>query len=364
MIKNGYYYPVEYYNSLTHRNESGGIEGNAQIGVVMGNRSGGKTVGHGLHLLDKFMTQGESSMILARTDKQVGKHYIDKWIRKTLVADDADGIVRRFLSMYREKGKTTDAAITIGNDPVLYCEAISMSKDVKDHGVYLKCSDIYMDEAVQAGERSLIIMGRSAMARVFEIFDTVARGWPDAYKLTHLNFLANVSDRDNWIFNDLRINDFVRADTKFTTQYGITVEMVNNKIVAKEHATSLIGEAMQRSISGREYYESAHRNAFADNTAFVKSCGLDFRKLKIQLIVREHCLGVFETDTGLHVAKIEQDSRSPKICNNAKYHSEEIKLSHNGEWEIKLRQNYEAGRITFQTLEAKNLLLEFCSIKF
>ena len=366
MIRNGFYYPVEYYNSMTHRDESGKIVGNAQIGISMGNRSGGKTVGHCLHALQKWMDTGESSMLLARTDKQREKHYLDAWLKKTLVgaADDQDGIVKRFLSMYRERGAITDSLMSIGSDPIFYCEPISMSKDVKDHGMYLKCSDIYMDEAVQKGERTLMIFGRTALSRVFEIFDTVARGWDGAYDLTHLNFIANVSDRDNWIFNDLRCNNFVRADTKFATQRGITVEMVNNKVVSKQHSHSLIGQAMLGSVSGREYYESAHQNAFTDNTAFIRPTGLDFKKLKIQFVVREHCLGIFEADSTFHVATIQPDARSKKICNEAKYHTEEISYVFSGDWEHRVRDAYIAGRVTFQTLEAKNLLLEFCRIKF
>lgn len=366
MIRNGFYYPVEYYNSMTHRDETGKIVGNAQIGISMGNRSGGKTVGHCLHALEKWMNTGESNLLLARTDKQREKHYLDSWLKKTLVGaeNDQDGIVKRFLSMYREKGTITDNLMSIGNDPVFYCEAISMSKDVKDHGMFIRCSDIYMDEAIQKGERTLMIFGRTALSRIFEIFDTVARGWDGAYDLTHMNFVANVSDRDNWIFNDLRCNDFVRHDTKFTTQRGITVEMVNNKIVSKQHENSLIGQVMLGSISGREYYESAHQNEFSDNTSFVKPSGLDFSKLVIQLQVREHTLGVFTTDTGFHVSKIRPDTRSRTICNVVKYHTETVDYEFCGDWETRLKEFYTSSRLTFQTLESKNLLLEFCRMKY
>ena len=363
MIRNGYYVPKEFYDSLMHWDyEKGEAVGKAQTGVCFGNRKGGKTVGHGIEMIKRYNKHNERCMILARTDKQKERNYLQAWWNKILNVTDDENIIPEFVK--NNDIKITPELMTVNGDPFCYCEAISMSKKVKDEGSYDHCTTIIIDEAVQIGEHTLWIQGRAAMQRIFEIWQTVARGWEGATQCTNLVFIANVSTRDNWVFNELGINNFVRNDTKFTVQKGICVEIVNNKAAAKEIEESYMGMIMRNSISGKEYYESAQNNKFTDNTAFVKSVGLDFRKLRIQLIVRGECIGVFKTDSGFHVSKINPDSRSRKICNMSKYHTEDVDYEPFGEWEKNLREIYRAGLMTFQTQESKNLFLDFCREKY
>lgn len=364
MIRNGYYYPVEFYRSLVHFDyEKGEPTGRAAVGVSMGNRKAGKTVGHGIEMIKRYTSNPipERCMLLTRTDKDKKEGYLQKWWEKIFRINDQDGIIQKFIESHKIEYKPE--VMLVDGDPFCYCEAISMSKKVKDTGSYDRCTSVILDEAIQEGESSLWIAGRPAISRIFEIWQTVARGWDEAANATCLIFISNCSERDNWIFNDLKINEFVRKDTKFTTQHGITVEIVDNVIASKEIELSLMGGVMQRSEAGRSYYESATHNTFQDNESFVEPRGLDFRQLEMQLVYQGSYIGIFRTEDGLHAAKIQPDGRSPKICNDILYHSDDVSYEKYGDYENRLRLLYKADKITFQTLEAKTLFLKYVSLK-
>lgn len=364
MIKNGYYYPVEFYRNLIHFDEdSGRPEGRAAVGVSMGNRKAGKTVGHGIEMIKRYTERRipERCMLLSRTDKERKEGYLQKWWEKILRVNDEGGVIQAFKGSHKLDFKN-DVVLCDG-DPFCYCEAISMSKRVKDTGSYNRCTLVVLDEAIQTGESVLYIQGRPAMQRIFEIWQTVARGWDYATDSTSLVFISNVSERDNWIFNDLKVNEFVRNDTKFTAQHGICIEIVDNVIAAGEIERSAMGEVMRRSEAGREYYEAAQENKFQDNTAFIFPMGLDFRNLKKQLVMDGGTLGIFQNEDALHVGKIQQDGRSGKICNDVRFHSDDIEFTPCSDYENYLRLMYQAGKITFQTLESKTLFLRYCGLK-
>lgn len=364
MIRNGYYYPDEFYRTLVHYDyEKGKSVGKAALGVSMGNRKAGKTVGHAIEMIKRYTTRPipERCMILVRVADDRNDGYLQKWWEKVFRVRDDDGIIEDFLTSHEIKYKP-DVMLVDGN-PFCYCEPISMSKKVKDTGSYDRCSTVLMDEAVQIGESNLWIRGRPAMARIFEIWQTVARGWEDATNATSLVFIANVSERDNWIFNDLKINEFVKKDTKFTCQHGICVEIVDNVIASQEIENSIMGQVMMRSEAGRSYYEAAQHNVFQDNDSFVSPMGLDFRTLEMQLVQQGYFLGVFRKEDGLHVAKIQPDGRSSKICNDVRYHSDDVTFEPYGDYENRLRVLYKADKVTFQTLEAKTLFLKYVGLK-
>lgn len=360
MIRNGYYVPKEMYENLTHiEYETGEIKGKASIGICVGNRTGGKTVGHGIQMIKNYVEHGERCALLTRTKRQIDEGYLEKWWNKILNIEDDENVIPDFVNNH-EIGFTKDE-VTVDGDIFCYCIPISLSQDVKNTGSFKNCTHIYMDEAFQAGESHLWINGREAMSRIFEIWQTVARGRDEAVNTTNLIFIANSSERENWIFTDLRINDFVRKDTKFTTQKGICVEFVMNKTAAKKVETSIMGEVMRNSISGRKYYESAQNNEFTDNDAFVRKKGLDFRDLRIQLVINGAYIGIFknENESEYHAAKIEKDKRSSIITNNVRYVDEDVKFEINGAWEMGLRDIFKNGAITFQNQESKNLFLEY-----
>lgn len=369
MIKNGFYYPKEMYNTLYHENENGEIEGKAIIGISAGNRTAGKTVGHAIRMIEEFeRTDGNSAFaLLARTQQQMQDGYATKWwTEKVAGINDSDGIIQRFVK--RHKFKYSAECIEVDGKPFIYCPPISMSRKVKDEWGFKNCKHMIMDEAVQEGERSLIYYQKSALKHIFTIWETAARGWngyegvdglKKAKKLLSIIFIMNTSERDNWVFNDLGVNNFLRADTKFTAQKQICVEVVNNKNVAMNAKDDPMAEVMLNSVSGREYFEMSQNNAFIDNTAFVKPMGLDFKCLKIQLCVRTHCLGVFETESGFHVAKINPDNRSRKICNRIDIHTEDVSYEFPSDWQTNLWMLYMRGKVTFQTQEAKGLFLEY-----
>lgn len=357
MIKNGYYYPVEIFKKLNHLDENNEIVGQGQMAILLGNRTAGKTVSIGIEILKRYENLKERALILARTKDQKDVFYLRKWWEKILCVNDSEGVIEEFKKKHNID--FTKDYMIVDNDIMCYCESISMSQTAKDAGSYNHCTLIVLDEAIQKGERYLQINKRPAMERIFEIWQTVGRGYENAEKLTNIIFIANTSDRDNWIFNDLGINSFLRADTKFTVHNGIIVEIVKNENVSEKVATSYMGQIMQLSRSGATYYENAQENKFSDNRAFVKPMGLDFKNLKIQFCIRDCFIGIFKTATGYHIAKINKDSRSRIICNNIKYHTEEIDYEYYGEWEKTLRTVYNGAYITFQDLESKGLFLEF-----
>lgn len=362
MIKNGYYYPEEAREKLKHYNYQTQMpEGDANIHICAGNRTAGKTVGYAIELIKQYEKHGERALLLARTEKQKLGKYLEKWWFKTFNVEDDEGVIQAFRD--KHEIKFTPEYMLVDGDVMCYCEAISQSHLVKDMGSYDHCTRIILDEAVQTGEATLVINGRSAMDRIFEIWQTVARGWKYAVACTVLIFIMNTSERNNWLFNDLGINNFLRADTKKTLQNGIYVEVINNKSASDAVKLSGMAGIMQRSVSGARYFESAQNNKFNDNTAFVHSMGLDFKNLKIQLMVRTHCLGVFANGGAWHISKIEPDSRAPKICNSYLVHREDTEYVLWGDWETSLTDAYKKGKVTFQTQESKALFEEYCSLR-
>lgn len=359
MIIGGYYYPVEMFGNLTHIDPATGmVVGSATVGIAFGNRTGGKTVGFGITMLKLFEEKGERCMLLARTADNVKECYLEKWWRnKIFPVDDTEGVIQGFLKNHEI---TFDKKTMYADgQPVCYTEAIHDSARVKDTGNYQYCTNIILDEAVQPGERYLSWKGRSYMERVFEIWQTVARGWKDSEKLTHLIFIANVSEVDNWVFNDLGVNRFVRSDTKMTCQFGIHVDMVLNKAAKKKIDTSIMGIVMRNSVSGRVYNASAQANEARDNRAFIRRMGLNFENLLVQFAVRRFFLGIFKTPDGYHAARIEKDSRSKIFCNSVDLHTEEIEYKPGGDWENAMRKAYFNSKVTFQTQEDKGLFLEY-----
>lgn len=359
MIKNGFYYPEEAYEKLKHYDYiKQEVLGEANIHICAGNRTAGKTVGYAIKLIQEYEKHGEKALLLARTEKQKLGRYLEKWWFKTFNVDDEDGVIQNFRNSHEIK--FTPDYMTVDGEVMCYCEAISQSHLVKDMGSYDHCTRIILDEAVQTGEASLIINGRAAMDRIFEIWQTVARGWKFAVACTVIIFIMNTSERNNWLFNDLGVNNFLRADTKKTLQNGIYVEVINNKAASEAVKLSGMAGIMQRSVSGARYYDSAQNNEFMDNTAFVHSRSLNFRNLKIQFVVRTHCLGVFKEEDGWHVSKIEPDDRSKKICNSYLVHREDTIYEIYSDWQRLLEQEYQKGNVTFQTQESKALFEEYC----
>lgn len=366
MIRNGYYYPIEAMNYLTHRNlATGKIEGTAQVAISLGNRSAGKTVGWGIEMIKRYEIFRERFCLLTRTQEDLKSGYLDKWFSgKILSIDDADGIISNFKNDHEIKFYTDH--VEVDGDTICYGAPISLSHKVKDAYFFDHCTNVILDEAVQLGERFLNLgsPSRPAMSRIMEIYQTVARGWEGAAELTHLIFIANTSERDNWIFNDLDINSFVRPETKRTCQNGIYVEIINNKIVSEKVSKSIMGSIMRRSISGRAYYEAAQNNEFLDNKAFVKPIGLDFRNLKLQILTENsRILGIFRNGDNWHVATINKDKRSRIITLEANLGTEEIEFDPGSQWFDALLNAYQRQYLTFGTQEAKGLFLQWCGLE-
>lgn len=344
--------------ALYHMNyETGEIEGSAAIGICCGNRTGGKTVGHAARILHRYAAHGERAILLARTDKQKSSNYLERWWQKSLRVDDSEGYLKHYAEMH--KIAFTQDVMTVDGEPCCYCAAISMSAELKDMGTFDHVTTILLDEAVQSGERVLYSRGRPAMQRIFEIWQTVARGWTNAEKLVNIVFISNISERDNWIFNDLRVNDFARRDTKFTVQHNICLEIFENKTAAAKVSAAGMAECMLRSKSGAKYFAAANANRYQDNDSFVVPRGLDFSKIFVQLAVRGQRLGVFGTEERFHVATIDPDDRAPVIAARMQEHTEETKMDESYRYTGPLLRAYRVGQMTFQTQESKNMFLEF-----
>lgn len=360
MIINGFYYPVEMYEHLTHIDkQTGKLAGDAIIGCCFGNRTAGKTVGHAIKLIDLFNESGYTAALLVRTKDDMKNGYLEKWwTSKIFPADDYEGKIKEFK---KRDIQFTAEKMTVDGIDFCYCIPISMSAKMKDTFGGVRCATLLMDEAYQTGERILMlgVRARPAMARIFDIWQTVARNWENAINLTHIIFLANISERDNWIFNDLGVNTFFRPDTKRTCQKGIYVEIVNNKTAAKAVTESLMGTVMRNSISGAAQFEANQNNTFLDNKAFVVPAGLDFKNCVMQLAIREYTLGVFRTSLGMHISKIDRDSRIPCTCNDVSNHTENTEYDPANQWGQILQEIYANGQMTFQSQESKGLFFEY-----
>lgn len=299
MLRNGYYFPVEVNKRLVRYDPIlKQVVGDAVIAIDYGSRTGGKTVGWIVTLLQDYFNYGVRFTLVARTLKQQEKGYLEKWFRKFYdITESKDPETQEMIDKLKECDvEFSNDYITIDGEILCYCVALTQSSKVKDEMQFSRSVKLIMDEAMLPNERSLMIYGRPAMARILEIFITMARGWEFAFEESSIVFISNATMSDNWIFNNLNINSFWRDDSKFTCQQGIVVNKVNNQVVNDKIADSKQGQVFMRSRAGREYMESAIGNKFSDNRSFTVNKGLDFKQLKIQLVIRGHFIGVFELD--------------------------------------------------------------------
>ena len=363
MIINGYYYPDKIFKHLFHMDYiTREIVGDASVGICFGNRTAGKTVGVGITLMERFLMYDERCMILCRTDKEKAAGYLRKFWQKIFNVDDRDGVITAF--QREHKIEFNQDVCAVDGKEFSYCEAISQSAKVKNTGSYNNCRWITMDEAVQKNESFLIIQGRPALERIFEIWQTVARGYTDATKLTNLIFIANIDKITNWLFTDLGLNKLIDFNTKFTAQKSIVYEMVNNENATAAITESGMGMIMQNSVSGVDYYNANVQNEYQDNKSFVMRKPLNFTHLKIQLLCENAFLGVFDiNENGYHIAKINEDSRSKIITNDINCHNDNDLYIYEarGSWQESLEALYKVGHLTFNDQESKSMFLHFCS---
>ncbi len=357
-IINGWYNADRAFNRLKHINyETGEIEGEVNFAVIGGNRTAGKTVGWGIKMIERIKL-GETFMLLARYKDDIDQGYLQKWWEgKIAPVNDKKCIIQDFIK--NNKIEFTPKYMKVNGKIAIYTEPISASLKVKNFGgPYFKCMNILIDEAAQKGEHELKIQGRNALSRIAEIRDTVARGYDNAAELCNVIFIMNIAERDNWVYNYLEINPFIKDDTKFTVQDGVCVEIVNNENVKEEYDKTPFGQKIKKLKALQEYYDAGYNNEYQDNTAFIKPRGLIFKDLKIQIFINDKTLGIFRTEEGLHAAEIKPVEQTKTIVNNAQDFTEERVLS-DGSWEDILRQFYKVGKLTFDKLQTKTNILEF-----
>lgn len=362
MIRNGYYFPSEIWKNLVHYNkETGEVEGTAGVGMDFGTRSAGKTAGHIGYLLKDYIENGNRFCLVCRTKEQKNEGYIGKWFYKFAnIKETKDSETAELLEYLKnQEVKSDNNGIYINGDVFGYCVSLRGSDRVKDEVAFDQCRKLIMDEAIRKGERSLWIDRKSAMERIWDIFITMARGDDLALATSSIIFISNVFEYDNWIFNDFKVFDFFKQDSKFTCQRGFVINKVENKIKNKEIENSVIGNIMKQSETGSKYLNSAIRNEYSDNSAFVEKKGLNFDNLKLQLFIKGSYLGIFYDNERYHVAKIEKDERSKIITIETKSHSDDIKLEIDNDIVKMVKRQYILGKATFQTQDAKDLFLDF-----
>lgn len=377
MIRNGYYEPEELFNKLVHfdydykyllekskedaKNKTKDtlklLQGDCAQGIVIGNRTGGKTVGIARKLLKRYLEYGERSLICCRTIDQIKAGFLEKWWQKSLRIDDNENF---FPGLRDQFDIRFDRDAMYFNDEVVsYSGAMSAAFKIKNEGSYERCTKLVIDEAMLPNEPSLRIQNRSAMTLVYTIWQTMARGWKYAVNESSIIFISNSTEFDNWIFNDLGVNKWWRTDAKKMSKNGIFIEKINNTIASEALDSSVMAKIMENSVSGKIYKDMAQNSTFADNTAFIEKHGLDFSKLKLQIVEGSYCVGLFDEGETWHAAVIRTDDRAPKICNNPLFHSKNVAFEPNGKWNDILRTLYVNDRMTFNDQRSKNAFLAY-----
>lgn len=360
-IINGFYHPNEIMDALVHKDKNTGeLLGDCSVAVCVGNRTGGKTVGFALEMIRDYLEKGERNILTCRTIKVKEKGYLRDWWKKTLDIEDDLGLVKRL----KERGNIgfNDDVVTVGNDIFSYCCPLSASSQIKDTGKFAETTKILMDEAIQPFESSLIINGRSAMSRIWEIWFTAARGWEQAMERTNIILVSNSTERDNWVFNDLNINKWFRKGAKLCRNNGVIVENVVNKVASDKVMGSVMGAVMSNSKSGQLYLESAVDNKFGDNTSGIRKLGLDFKKIYMQIKTEGIFLGFFDAKEFIHVEEIQKDKRSDIYCVDPREMEEGISFSADGKLEQLIRNAYECGSMSFGSQRAKNATLRLAGL--
>ncbi len=359
MLKNGFYTADKTYNKLMHMNyDTGKIEGVANFAIIGGTRTAGKTVGWAIKMIE-LLEKGENFMILSRYKNDIDAGYLQAWWEgKIFTVNDADGIIQNFLN--NNEITFDKKTMKVNGEVRCYAEAISMSAKVKNYGgPYNNCRNIIIDEAAQAGEADLIIEGRPALSRIVEIRDTVARGYENAKLLCNVIFIMNISEEENWLYKSFELK--INKKTKFTVQKGVIIEVTNNINQKEEYDATPFGQVVKNLTVLNSYYKAGYENEYQDNRAFIKKQPLNFNSLRMQILINGSYIGLFRGVEGLHCAIITRDDRSEIITSDNNYYDESVTFS-DGIWDVVLRDYYKAGKLTFQDLKTKNLMLTFLRI--
>lgn len=360
MIRNGYYFPQEIWKKLVYEDENGDIQGEATIGISMGTRSGGKTCGFIQYLLRDFFDYGNCFVLIARDEERRKHGYAKKWFRKFAdIESSKDEETNRILEeLKNHEIKYDNDGIYIDNEQFCACVALSTSAKAKDVVKTNNVTKIIYDECVQKGETYQMILGQNAMERLWDILVTVARGDENAWEKVSIVFIFNVSEFENWIFDDLNIREFFDEKTKFTCQHEIVIEKVSNEIQNNKVINSRMGKVMARSKSGRAYLERNFKNEYSDDSKFIKKIGLDFKNIVYNIKGFHGFMGIFKTQDGFHASWILEDDRGKKVALDASYIDEEYTIKDSYQILEILRRKYGEGKMTFQDQRSKNNFLK------
>lgn len=299
MIKNGFYYPDWIWKQKLHKNEdTGSFDGSCAFCFIEGNRRAGKSVGVGIYALHDFFQYGYKTALIRRYMKDFEdpkKKAMENFWQKSWPW---------FLHYYPEyKGHELvfDGSYCYIDDKLFsYPVALNLFNDYKNQNFDNVRTIIYDEYVTESGSRL-----KNEVFAAYNIYDSIARGRPDALKTTSIIFLSNVISSVSDFHVELGIDREIRPDTKRIArpEKGWCLEIVRNEIASETMQESPIARVMKSGTVGRQYLGYSQGNKARENHDFIApklDPGENFRVL-YQIIIGSRAITIGNTLNGLYL---------------------------------------------------------------
>ena len=287
MILNGFYYPNKIWKNKLHTIESTGAPGgSALLSFIVGNRRGGKSVGVGIFAIADFLCYGYKSVLLRRYIREFEDSKAPAmenfWQKSFPFISEFPSVVAKDEELKKlyprevldkvnwnpDEHELTFQGHTAYIDGIQFCfpVAINLFNKAKNSNFPDVHNIIYDEFIAEDGSR---LSGE--VNAIYNIYDTIARGRPDALQSTGIIFISNAVTYNNDFFTELKLDREIRKDTKYILREdrAAQVEIVTNEIVSNSILTSAFGKALQFGAVGQLYLGYSQGNAVKDDKSFL-----------------------------------------------------------------------------------------------
>jgi len=383
MITNGFYYPNKIWKNKLHTIESTGAPaGSALLSFIVGNRRGGKSVGVGIFTLGDFFCYGYKSVLLRRYIKDFEDSKAPAmenfWNKSFQFISEFPDIVSKDEELKKLYPKPVLDSVDWNPDshaltfqghtayidgiPFCYPVAINLFNKTKNTNFDNVHNIIYDEFITEDGSR---IPGE--VNAVYNLYDTIARGRPDALQSTSIIFISNAITYNNDFFTELKLDREIRQDTKYILREdrAAQVEIVSNEIVSNSIQQSAFGKALKFGQIGKLYLGYAQGNTVKDDKSFImKNAGA--KKYLCNITYMGKIYAFYALDSGgfyMTDGEIQENFPVSYALRKEDHTGKTILLTGNLRTIVrKYKEAYNAGLLCFNSLRSKRAFMELYSL--
>lgn len=319
-----------------------------EIFLVAGNRTAGKTYWFKKRLVSRFIKKKEKFAILVRFSYEM------------------DGIEETFFKDLQEIhfpditikgewiGRQLFKKLYINDEECGYCVAINSADTVK------KYSSMFVDVQAMFFDEFQSETGKycpDEITKFISIHISMARGGGEQSRYLPVYMAANTVTVLNPYYSLFGISKRLTKNTKFLRGSGWVFELIFNENAANAIKTSGFGKA----VAGSAYLDYASANAYLlDNENFVGKIKGN-KVIYCVLVCDNKEYGIWSIDDELlYMSTKTEPNWVYKITFKTNDHNVSYLLQKKGSQYAKvMRKMFNQGRMRFETLEAKNIFLDF-----